>query len=177
MSNRNAHKLPAWLRLLFWGVVIPSFILLILYASLEIWLSTWRTYKNDVLGFSFRYPIGWYVDNYGFGPESGNFTQTHFSPKPQTYGNVVDFSKVSFQAQIDVYNKKDLNDQLFKYDYFKIGNGRFLILKSSSFSYIVMTKNRSYNISGSSEQIVGTSFLNRNLQFLEGILTALSLKY
>jgi hypothetical protein len=59
--GRKITKLPTvskvWLRL----VAIFSCGFLVLYASVQIWLFTWKTYKNDEFGFSFRYPSSWFI--------------------------------------------------------------------------------------------------------------------
>lgn len=58
---KRLPKLPkiAWWGLWFVGIFASLFI--ILYASAQIWVSTWQTYRNDEFGFSFRYPKSWYL--------------------------------------------------------------------------------------------------------------------
>ncbi len=44
---------------LLWLVGILASLFLILYASFQIWVSTWQTYRNNEFGFSLRIPHGW----------------------------------------------------------------------------------------------------------------------
>ncbi len=78
MAKKKLPKLPKWMWWLLWLVGILASLFLILYASFQVWVSTWQTYRNDEFGFSFRYPKSWYIsrirvlltkeslDKYGF---------------------------------------------------------------------------------------------------------------
>lgn len=55
------QKLPKWLRFVLWIVGVLVGLMLIVMIALKIWLSTWKTYKNDDFGFSVRYPASWYI--------------------------------------------------------------------------------------------------------------------
>lgn len=54
-------KMPKWAWWALWVLGIIATLFVILYASFQIWLSTWKTYRNDEFGFSFRYPGNWYI--------------------------------------------------------------------------------------------------------------------
>lgn len=65
-KEKTLKKLPKLPKIAWWGlwfVGIFASLFIILYASAQIWVSTWQTYRNDEFGFSFRYPKSWYIVN------------------------------------------------------------------------------------------------------------------
>lgn len=63
MVKKNGQKLgtPKWMKVIKWVFGAVIFLVLVTFVGFKIWVSTWQTYKNDELGFSFRYPKSWYV--------------------------------------------------------------------------------------------------------------------
>lgn len=50
-------KLPKWMKILgFVGLLVVIF-----YIACLVWVSTWKTYKSDDFGFSFKYPSNWFI--------------------------------------------------------------------------------------------------------------------
>lgn len=64
MAKKNLLKVPKMPKWAWWGVWflgILASLFLILYGASQVWLSTWKTYRNDEFGFSFRYPSTWHM--------------------------------------------------------------------------------------------------------------------
>ncbi len=59
--KKSWNKLPKWEKILIevMGILVGLILLFIL--GLKIWTSTWKTYKNEEFGFSFKYPAAWFI--------------------------------------------------------------------------------------------------------------------
>ncbi len=59
--KKSRGRRPKWVKSLLSCVLILAGLILFLVLGLQIWLSTWKTYKNDEFGFSLKVPNGWDV--------------------------------------------------------------------------------------------------------------------
>ena len=61
-KKENKGKIK-WGKILVWIFGVSIGLALAFVVGAKIWVSTWQTYVNDELGFSFRYPKSWHIVN------------------------------------------------------------------------------------------------------------------
>jgi hypothetical protein len=59
--RKKIQKLPKWIKIVLWISGTITIFIAVLYALASIWVSTWKTYRNEEFGFSFRYPAVWHI--------------------------------------------------------------------------------------------------------------------
>ncbi len=58
---KKKFNLPKWGKIILWILGTLVVLVVVVLVIWKIWLSTWKTYRNDDLGFSFRYPSTWHI--------------------------------------------------------------------------------------------------------------------
>lgn len=60
-KKKQKLSMPVWVFWSLWILGVLASLFVIFYASFQVWVSTWQTYRNDEFGLSFRYPRDWYI--------------------------------------------------------------------------------------------------------------------
>lgn len=58
---KKRFNLPKWGKIVLWVLGALVIFVGVILVAWKIWLFTWKTYENNDLGFSFRYPSSWHI--------------------------------------------------------------------------------------------------------------------
>jgi len=58
---KKRFNLPKWGKIVLWVLGTSVVLIVVVFVVWKIWLSTWKTYENKDLGFSFKYPSTWHI--------------------------------------------------------------------------------------------------------------------
>ena len=61
LSKVKKQKSPNHIRIILYFIRILAGLSALLILGFYFWTLTWKTYRNDEFGFSFKYPKSWYV--------------------------------------------------------------------------------------------------------------------
>lgn len=159
---QKTPNMPKWAKVLVWILGIVVGLTFVTVIGLKIWVSTWKTYSGNE--YSFKYPNGWYLENYVYRPEAIDIVQ--FSPQPGMIGQVVDFGKVSIRFEVDVDKKNTVDPKImsrFMSASVMLGQGKYLYFSSdlSTADYYLITNDRVYTIYESINTTANSGALTR----------------
>lgn len=182
MARKNLLKVPKIPKWAWWGVWfigILASLFLILYGATQVWLSTWKTYRNDELGFSFRYPANWYITDIG-SISTENLGSFAITDQVKKGGNAVDFNNSKVFLRLGIWPKNfDLSQNpeggfpqnLTFLRIYPSKNKVLRLTKSLDVDLVIYGIDKNFDFDG----IKGDKTLS-SVDWLEGFLTIISLK-